>query len=66
MQSIAFPAISTGIHGYPTGPSAEIAIAVVRCFQATRPAPETVIFACSDAATLEIYRSLLGSAEAAL
>ena len=29
-RSIAFPAISTGIFGYPPGPAAEIAVATVR------------------------------------
>ena len=57
-RSIAFPAISTGIYGYPPGPAARIAVATVR--QALEDGDLEVIFACFDAATLDLYRRELG------
>ena len=57
-HSIAFPAISTGIYGYPPGPAARIAVATVR--QALEDGDLEVIFACFDAATLDLYRRELG------
>lgn len=53
-RSIAFPAISTGIYGYPTGPAAHIAVSMIR--RALEEGDLKVIFACFDAATLELYR----------
>src|ERR1700686_3774668 len=43
VRSIAFPAISCGIYGYPIEPAAEIAVRVVRAFAGQF---EQVIFAC--------------------
>ena len=57
-RSIAFPTISTGIYGYPPGPAARIAVATVR--QALEDGDLEVIFACFDAATLDLYRRELG------
>lgn len=53
-RSIAFPAISTGIYGYPPGPAAHIAVATVR--QALEEGDLEVVFACFDTGTLELYR----------
>ena len=56
-RSVAFPAISTGIYGYPPPAAAEVAVATVR---ATATAVELVRFVCFDHATGELYRALLG------
>lgn len=58
-RSIAFPAISTGIYGYPVGPAT--AIAITEC----RAAPagiELIRFVCFDGATLAVYEQELGAA----
>jgi O-acetyl-ADP-ribose deacetylase (regulator of RNase III) len=43
-NSIAFPAISTGIYGYPMDQAAEIALGTIRDFLAARGRPATVRF----------------------
>jgi O-acetyl-ADP-ribose deacetylase (regulator of RNase III) len=53
----AFPAISTGIYGYPLDEATLIAVSTVRGFVAGRQSlVERVIFACLDDATRDVYR----------
>jgi O-acetyl-ADP-ribose deacetylase (regulator of RNase III) len=54
-SSVAFPAISTGVYGYPSGPAAAIAMTTVRD---TSAAVALVRFVCFDADTLSVYESL--------
>ena len=56
VRSIAFPAISTGIYGFPKQRAAKIA---VREVSASMEDMEKLIFVCFDAETAEIYRQLL-------
>lgn len=44
LKDIAFPAISTGIYGYPKEKAAGVAFAAVRDFLASSKLPETVYF----------------------
>jgi O-acetyl-ADP-ribose deacetylase len=60
-RSIAFPAISTGVYGYPKGAAAEIAIATVREVFAAPAASIDVLFCCFDRETLAIYQQLLAA-----
>jgi O-acetyl-ADP-ribose deacetylase (regulator of RNase III) len=56
---VAFPAISTGIYGYPKDQAAGIAVATVREFLKANALPETVIFCCFDEETAHLYRRTL-------
>ncbi len=57
VTDIAFPAISTGVYGYPKSAACQIAVDTVRSWQ--RALPQQVIFVCFDAATLELYQAAL-------
>ena len=54
LSSVAFPAISTGIYGYPLRPATGIAVRTVR--DARRQLLRQVVFACFGAAALQAYR----------
>jgi O-acetyl-ADP-ribose deacetylase (regulator of RNase III) len=56
LSSIAFPAISTGIYGFPKQRAAEIAIREVRSSAGDF---EKLLLVCFDAETATIYRELL-------
>lgn len=58
-KSVAFPAISTGIYGYPKRSAAEIAVEVVSNW--SQPLPEEVIFCCFSAGDLQIYQDVYSS-----
>lgn len=55
-RSIAFPAISTGIYGYPLGLSVEVAVRTVKDFAGAPGSIERVCFACFGSEVLEAYR----------
>jgi O-acetyl-ADP-ribose deacetylase len=55
--SIAFPAISTGIYGYPVEKATRIAVATCR----EHGAGLDITFACFDPATLALYRKELAA-----
>ncbi|HVM79051.1 MAG TPA: O-acetyl-ADP-ribose deacetylase [Stellaceae bacterium] len=59
IHSIAFPAISTGIYGFPGERAAQVAVGEVRKFLAASPPLDRVIFCCFDTATLAHYRRAL-------
>ena len=54
LRSIAFPAISTGVFGYPLAEATAIAVATVADFVATTPL--LARFVCFDARTARAYR----------
>ena len=61
IRSIAFPAISTGIYGYPKRQAAEIAVETAREFLQKNPEKlDKIVFVLFDDESLEIYRGLLG------
>ena len=55
LASIAFPAISTGVYGYPLEPATRLAVAEVRRGLAAYPALERVILCCFSELALEVY-----------
>ena len=55
-RSIAFPAISTGIYGYPLKAATDIAIKVVREHLAGTTSIEQVVFACFSDEVQGAYR----------
>lgn len=55
LASIAFPAISTGIYGYPLAAATGIAVATVRAEIATLGSIAHVIFACFGRDVFDAY-----------
>lgn len=56
--SIAFPAISTGIYGYPREKAARIAIDTVRNWIERSDRPAEIIFCCFTDDDARVYRSI--------
>ncbi|HVO02623.1 MAG TPA: O-acetyl-ADP-ribose deacetylase [Candidatus Cybelea sp.] len=59
LQGIAFPAISTGIFGYPLEAAAGIAVATVKDWLKENAVPDRAIFCCFDQRTEDAYRSAM-------
>ncbi len=61
-DTIAFPAISTGIYGFPKPRAARIAIETVRTWSTqntpTHPKPTQVIFCCFTPQDMALYQNL--------
>jgi len=54
-RTIAFPAISCGVYGYPVGEAASIAVGEVRSFLQSEPVMERVILTCFGQTVLDAY-----------
>jgi len=59
LTSIAFPAISTGVYGYPIDAAAEISVNTVRLFVQTPSSLREVIFCCFSTTALTVYEKIL-------
>lgn len=62
LASIAFPAISTGVYGFPKDRAAGIAVAEVRAFTAQPSSLEKVMFCCFDQESLNLHLRALETA----
>jgi O-acetyl-ADP-ribose deacetylase (regulator of RNase III) len=61
IQTIAFPALSTGIFGYPVEAAAKIAVGTVRDELERLSSIRRVVFSCFGAEPTEIYKRLLAA-----
>lgn len=59
LTSIAFPAISTGVYGYPIRKAAEIALSTATTFTQSPTSLQEIIFCCFSASDYEVYAELL-------
>jgi O-acetyl-ADP-ribose deacetylase (regulator of RNase III) len=60
-RSVAFPAISTGVYGYPLADATRIAVDTVRGFLAEHALPQQVIFCCFSVQAEAAYREALAT-----
>jgi O-acetyl-ADP-ribose deacetylase (regulator of RNase III) len=58
-RSVAFPAIATGLYGYPIADAAVVAVDTV---QRTSTEVESIVFVCVDEANRAAYQAALGVA----
>jgi O-acetyl-ADP-ribose deacetylase (regulator of RNase III) len=59
VRSLAFPAISTGIYGFPLQRATRIAVSEVRAFLEANPDLGKVVFVCFDGPTFKCYGEAL-------
>jgi O-acetyl-ADP-ribose deacetylase len=59
LESVAFPAISTGIYGYPVQLAAEVAVSTARAFISQSSSLRRILFCCFSASDLQVYQALL-------
>lgn len=62
LKTIAFPAISTGVYGYPVAPATAIAVREARAFLDAHALPEKILFVCFGDDVLDAYRRELAKA----
>ncbi len=62
LRGIAFPAISTGVYGFPAAPAAEIAVATSAAFEAAHPGVlDEIVFCCFSEESAAYHRAALAS-----
>lgn len=59
LDAIAFPAISTGIYGFPLEAATGIAVDTTAAFLETHALPRRVVFCCFSEGDAAVYRALL-------
>jgi len=61
LGSVAFPAISTGVYGFPPERAAGIAVTTVASFLADEPSISKVVFCCFGEASTALHRQTLNN-----
>ncbi|WP_374467223.1 O-acetyl-ADP-ribose deacetylase [Ferrovibrio sp.] len=61
LASIAFPAISTGIFGYPLEAATAIAVTEARRWTEAQPRPERIVFCCFSDRDAAVYSAALAA-----
>ena len=61
LSSIAFPAISTGIYGFPADRAARIAVRTVRDYLASESTLQRVVLCCFGQSSTGLYRKALAA-----
>ena len=62
LGTIAFPAISTGVYGFPVERAADIAVRTVASFLSASPGITAVIFCCFSGESAEVHRAAMEGA----
>ncbi|MCC4621469.1 MULTISPECIES: O-acetyl-ADP-ribose deacetylase [Xanthomonas] len=65
LHSIAFPAISCGIYGYPLYQAARIAVTETRDWQRSHKVPKHIVLVAYNEATYKAYQQALATQETA-
>jgi len=63
IDAIAFPAISTGVYGFPPERAARIAVRTVAEFLERNERPKTVIFCCFGSESARMHRTAMADLE---
>lgn len=63
LRTIAFPAISTGVYGFPKKQAASIAVEETIKALSANDSIRMVLFACFNAETTQIYRQLIADSK---
>lgn len=59
LTSIAFPAISCGVYGYPIAAAAKIAVTEIKSFLSSNPTFEKTVLVCFDDNMKVVYQKIL-------